>query len=112
MVTMLLFNVNSLIHDKFHSFFPFIFQLPVEEKIRIIAQKVYGSDDIELSPEAQERIERYKKQVIMLLRNMFLKEVIQVNVYPWNWFDVFGSWSQEKDCNMFSAVETVWVLFV
>ncbi|XP_031551845.1 C-1-tetrahydrofolate synthase, cytoplasmic-like [Actinia tenebrosa] len=37
-------------------------QLPVEEKIRIIAQKVYGSDDIELSPEAQERIERYKKQ--------------------------------------------------
>lgn len=44
----------------------FITQLPIEDKIRIIAQKVYGSDDIELLPEAQEKIERFKKQVCML----------------------------------------------
>ena len=31
--------------------------------MRIIAQKIYGADDIELEPEAQKKIERYKKQV-------------------------------------------------
>ena len=31
--------------------------------MRIIAQKIYGADDIELEPEAQRKIERYKKQV-------------------------------------------------
>ncbi|KAH3846726.1 hypothetical protein DPMN_089028, partial [Dreissena polymorpha] len=36
--------------------------LPIEEKIRIIAQEIYGADGIELSPEAKEQIERYKKQ--------------------------------------------------
>lgn len=37
-------------------------KLPIEEKIRIIAQKIYGADDIEISPEAQEQINRYKNQ--------------------------------------------------
>ena len=31
--------------------------------MRIIAQKIYGADDIELLPEAQKKVERYKKQV-------------------------------------------------
>ena len=31
--------------------------------MRIVAQKIYGADDIELLPEAQKKIERYKKQV-------------------------------------------------
>ncbi|XP_077669336.1 monofunctional C1-tetrahydrofolate synthase, mitochondrial isoform X4 [Eretmochelys imbricata] len=37
-------------------------ELPIIEKIRIIAQKVYGAEDIELSPEAQSQISRYSKQ--------------------------------------------------
>lgn len=31
--------------------------------MRIIAQKIYDADDIELLPEAQKKVERYKKQV-------------------------------------------------
>lgn len=38
-------------------------QLPIVEKIRIIAQKVYGAQDIELSPAAQSQVERYTRQV-------------------------------------------------
>ncbi|XP_003898085.2 monofunctional C1-tetrahydrofolate synthase, mitochondrial isoform X2 [Papio anubis] len=37
-------------------------QLPVVDKIRTIAQAVYGAKDIELSPEAQAKIDRYTKQ--------------------------------------------------
>uniref|UniRef100_A0A8C3TFH9 formate--tetrahydrofolate ligase n=1 Tax=Chelydra serpentina TaxID=8475 RepID=A0A8C3TFH9_CHESE len=37
-------------------------ELPIIEKIRIIAQKVYGAEDIELSPVAQSQISRYSKQ--------------------------------------------------
>ncbi|XP_025238257.1 monofunctional C1-tetrahydrofolate synthase, mitochondrial isoform X4 [Theropithecus gelada] len=37
-------------------------QLPVVDKIRTIAQAVYGAKDIELSPEAQTKIDRYTKQ--------------------------------------------------
>ncbi|XP_041352979.1 C-1-tetrahydrofolate synthase, cytoplasmic-like isoform X2 [Gigantopelta aegis] len=36
--------------------------LPIEEKIKIIATQIYGADDIELQPMAQEQIERYKRQ--------------------------------------------------
>lgn len=37
-------------------------ELPIEDKIRIIAQKIYGADDIELLPEAQNKAEVYTKQ--------------------------------------------------
>lgn len=37
-------------------------KLPIEDKMRIIAQKIYGADDIELEPEAQKKIALYKKQ--------------------------------------------------
>nr|XP_021525328.1 monofunctional C1-tetrahydrofolate synthase, mitochondrial [Aotus nancymaae] len=37
-------------------------QLPIVEKIRTIAQAVYGAKDIELSPEAQAKIDRYTQQ--------------------------------------------------
>ncbi|CAF0892036.1 unnamed protein product [Didymodactylos carnosus] len=37
-------------------------KLPIEEKIRIIAQKIYGADDIQLSEAAQKRIDLFKKQ--------------------------------------------------
>lgn len=38
-------------------------QLPITDKIRIIAQKIYGADDVELLPEAQRKVELYTKQV-------------------------------------------------
>ncbi|KAM9063396.1 C-1-tetrahydrofolate synthase, cytoplasmic [Sarcophilus harrisii] len=46
------------------SHFQFLYdvQLPVVDKIRIIAQKIYGADDIELLPEAQHKVELYTKQ--------------------------------------------------
>uniref|UniRef100_A0AAQ4NWT6 formate--tetrahydrofolate ligase n=1 Tax=Gasterosteus aculeatus aculeatus TaxID=481459 RepID=A0AAQ4NWT6_GASAC len=37
-------------------------EMPITEKIRTIAQKVYGADDIELSPEAKDKIDYYNKQ--------------------------------------------------
>ncbi|XP_012882385.1 PREDICTED: monofunctional C1-tetrahydrofolate synthase, mitochondrial [Dipodomys ordii] len=36
--------------------------LPIVEKIRTIAQAVYGAKDIEISPEAQSKIDRYTQQ--------------------------------------------------
>ncbi|KAM9338878.1 monofunctional C1-tetrahydrofolate synthase, mitochondrial [Symphorus nematophorus] len=37
-------------------------EIPIVEKIRTIAQKVYGADDIELSPEAKAKIDYYNQQ--------------------------------------------------
>jgi len=44
--------------------FKFLYNLDIsiEDKIRTIAQKIYGADDIELLPEALVKIETYKKQ--------------------------------------------------
>lgn len=42
-------------------------QLPLVDKIRTIAQKVYGADDIELSPDAKAKIDYYNQQVRRLL---------------------------------------------
>ena len=38
----------------------------IEDKIRTIAQKIYGADDVEISEEAQKQIDRYNKQVRIL----------------------------------------------
>lgn len=45
--------------------FKFLYDLnmPVEEKIRTIAQQIYAAKDIELSPEAVKKIELLKKNV-------------------------------------------------
>ncbi|XP_043930322.1 C-1-tetrahydrofolate synthase, cytoplasmic [Protopterus annectens] len=37
-------------------------ELPIVDKIRIIAQKIYGADDVELLPEAQHKAEVYTRQ--------------------------------------------------
>ncbi|KAJ0062706.1 hypothetical protein NL108_004326, partial [Boleophthalmus pectinirostris] len=37
-------------------------ELSIADKIRIIAQKIYGADDIELLPDAQHKVELYTKQ--------------------------------------------------
>uniref|UniRef100_A0A8C5YSJ4 Monofunctional C1-tetrahydrofolate synthase, mitochondrial n=1 Tax=Marmota marmota marmota TaxID=9994 RepID=A0A8C5YSJ4_MARMA len=46
------------------SHFQFLYdvQLPIVQKIRTIAQAVYGAKDIELSPEAQSKVDRYTQQ--------------------------------------------------
>ncbi|XP_078090648.1 C-1-tetrahydrofolate synthase, cytoplasmic [Mustelus asterias] len=37
-------------------------ELPIVDKIRTIAQKIYGAADVELSPEAQHKVDLYTKQ--------------------------------------------------
>jgi methylenetetrahydrofolate dehydrogenase (NADP+)/methenyltetrahydrofolate cyclohydrolase/formyltetrahydrofolate synthetase len=37
-------------------------QLPIEEKISIIAKEIYGASEVEYSPSAQAKIDLYKKQ--------------------------------------------------
>lgn len=37
--------------------------MPIVDKIRIIAQKIYGADDVELLSEARHKVELYTKQV-------------------------------------------------
>lgn len=50
-------------------FFFFLFlllQIPVADKLRTVAQKMYGAKDIELSPKAKEKLALYTKQVSFL----------------------------------------------
>uniref|UniRef100_A0A3B4DRJ4 formate--tetrahydrofolate ligase n=1 Tax=Pygocentrus nattereri TaxID=42514 RepID=A0A3B4DRJ4_PYGNA len=54
--------VKEAAAQKSHFRFLYSLQTPIVEKIRTIAQKVYGADDIELSPEAQAKIEYYNQQ--------------------------------------------------
>lgn len=35
---------------------------PIEQKMRIIAQKIYGANDIEMSPEARKKAEQFCRQ--------------------------------------------------
>ena len=44
--------------------FKFLYELdlPIVDKIRTIAQKIYGADDVEIAPEAMEKIELFTKQ--------------------------------------------------
>lgn len=51
----------------FHLSFCCFPQLPLVDKIRAIAQQVYGADDIELSPDAKAKIDYYNQQVRSLL---------------------------------------------
>uniref|UniRef100_A0A8K9V3K3 Formyltetrahydrofolate synthetase n=1 Tax=Oncorhynchus mykiss TaxID=8022 RepID=A0A8K9V3K3_ONCMY len=45
-------------------------ELPIVEKIRIISQKIYGADNIELLPDAQHKVELYTKWVQWALGNL------------------------------------------
>ncbi|EEB08981.1 6,7,8-tetrahydrofolate synthase [Schizosaccharomyces japonicus yFS275] len=57
---------KALIHaceNEEHNFhFTYDLDLPIEKKIEIIAKEMYGADGIELSPLAQERMQRFKEQ--------------------------------------------------
>lgn len=61
------------------SFFFFFPQLPLVDKIRAIAQKVYGADDIELSPDAKAKIDYYNQQVRSLLSTTHLSMLLFVS---------------------------------
>ncbi|XP_023420315.2 monofunctional C1-tetrahydrofolate synthase, mitochondrial isoform X1 [Cavia porcellus] len=54
--------VREAASQRSHFQFLYDVQLPIVEKIRTIAQAVYGAKDIELSPEAQSKIDRYTQQ--------------------------------------------------
>ncbi|KAJ4939747.1 hypothetical protein JOQ06_029183 [Pogonophryne albipinna] len=56
--------VNAFKASEAPSKFKFLYdlELPIADKIRIIAQKIYGADDIELLPDAQHKVELYTKQ--------------------------------------------------
>ena len=51
--------------SRLNPFFSYLYNLDstIEDKIRTIAQKIYGADDVEISEEAQKQIDRYNKQV-------------------------------------------------
>ncbi|KAK1171550.1 monofunctional C1-tetrahydrofolate synthase, mitochondrial isoform X1 [Acipenser oxyrinchus oxyrinchus] len=57
-------------------------QLPIVEKIRTVAQKVYGAEDIELSPEAQSKIDRYTKQGFGMLPICMAKTHLSLSHQP------------------------------
>ncbi|RXM34933.1 Monofunctional C1-tetrahydrofolate synthase, mitochondrial [Acipenser ruthenus] len=57
-------------------------QLPIVEKIRTVAQKVYGAEDIELSPEAQTKIDRYTKQGFGMLPICMAKTHLSLSHQP------------------------------
>ena len=46
------------------SHFKFLYPLdrPIEEKIETIAKEIYHAEGVEFLPEAQEKVERYKRQ--------------------------------------------------
>lgn len=62
-------------------------QLPIVEKIRTIAQAVYGAKDIELSPEAQSKIDRYTQQVKVLLLGKRFTSALKIP-WPEDWWRV------------------------
>ncbi|NXC85304.1 C1TM protein, partial [Cercotrichas coryphoeus] len=54
--------VEKAVNEKNSFKYLYNLELPIAEKIRIIAQKVYGAQDIELSPAAQSQVDRYTQQ--------------------------------------------------
>lgn len=55
-------SVRRACSQKIDFKFLYDLNLPLEKKIEIIAQKIYGADGIELSEEAKTKIDRYTKQ--------------------------------------------------
>lgn len=55
-------SVNGAAKQHVNFTYLYNLELPIVEKIRAIAQKVYGAADIELSPKAQSKIEVYTQQ--------------------------------------------------
>ncbi|NWS79555.1 C1TM protein, partial [Toxostoma redivivum] len=54
--------VEKAVNQKNNFKYLYNLELPIVEKIRTIAQKVYGAQDIELSPAAQSQVDRYTQQ--------------------------------------------------
>ncbi|XP_060576562.1 C-1-tetrahydrofolate synthase, cytoplasmic-like isoform X2 [Ruditapes philippinarum] len=54
--------VDKACQQKSNFKFLYDVSLPIEEKIAVIAREIYGADGIDIKPEAQEQIDRYRKQ--------------------------------------------------
>lgn len=69
---------------KEESQFRFLYDLdlPLEEKIAIIAREMYGADGIELSPAAKEEIERYTRQGYSALPICMAKTALSLSDDP------------------------------
>ncbi|XP_046878152.1 monofunctional C1-tetrahydrofolate synthase, mitochondrial [Hypomesus transpacificus] len=65
-----------------HFRFLYDLQTPIVEKIRMIAQKVYGADDIELSPEAQAKIHYYTQKGFSTLPICMAKTHLSLSHMP------------------------------
>lgn len=65
-----------------HFQFLYSLQTPIVEKIRTIAQKVYGADDIELSSEAQAKIDYYTQQGFSTLPICMAKTHLSLSHMP------------------------------
>uniref|UniRef100_A0A665WX07 formate--tetrahydrofolate ligase n=1 Tax=Echeneis naucrates TaxID=173247 RepID=A0A665WX07_ECHNA len=57
-------------------------EMPIADKIRTIAQKVYGADDIELSPAAKDKIDYYNQQGYGLLPICMAKTHLSLSHMP------------------------------
>ena len=48
-------------------------RLPIKEKIEAIATQIYGAKDVSYSPEAEEKIDRYTRQVFTKMHHIPLQ---------------------------------------
>ncbi|UYV81933.1 MTHFD1 [Cordylochernes scorpioides] len=53
-------------------------KLPISDKIKIIAQKIYGAEDVEFLPAAQAKLEQYERQVSLTCQNRHLNKVSSI----------------------------------
>uniref|UniRef100_A0A8C1KNA5 formate--tetrahydrofolate ligase n=1 Tax=Cyprinus carpio TaxID=7962 RepID=A0A8C1KNA5_CYPCA len=74
--------VKKVASQKNHFQFLYNLQDSIVEKIRSIAQKVYGADDIELSPEAQAKIDYYNQQGFSALPICMAKTHLSLSHMP------------------------------
>uniref|UniRef100_A0A8C1U0R6 formate--tetrahydrofolate ligase n=1 Tax=Cyprinus carpio TaxID=7962 RepID=A0A8C1U0R6_CYPCA len=74
--------VKKVASQKNHFQFLYNLQDSIVEKIRTIAQKVYGADDIELSPEAQAKIDYYNQQGFSALPICMAKTHLSLSHMP------------------------------
>lgn len=65
-------------------------QLPLEEKMSIIAKEMYGAGKVVLTPEVQETLERYSKQVSNKKIAFMLKTFMQLYLGLWKSAYMYG----------------------
>ncbi|XP_064196586.1 monofunctional C1-tetrahydrofolate synthase, mitochondrial-like [Anguilla rostrata] len=74
--------VKNAAQQPSHFQFLYDLQMPIVEKIRTIAQKVYGAEDIELSPEAEAKIAYFNEQGFSTLPICMAKTHLSLSHMP------------------------------